>query len=683
MVAFTITSTELTSRIRRRYLQSLLAQNIPFHETSSSSGSVTVALSSNSNAIQSGLSDKFGLALQEVSCLVTAFAVAFATLWKLTLVTATTIPATVLVVGITSVFDSKLEERINSVNSIAATNAEELFRFIRTVHALGAMDKLLLKYKSHLEEAQELGKKRAPIFGFQIAVYMFMMYIVYALACWYGVRLYSQGEASNAGQVITTLFSIIIGVNSFSKLAGYTAPFIKIRTASTEIFRMIDRKEEVREETGQHSTSELVIAANDSLRGSLNQKFNRDIEFHNVSFSYPLRPEVQILKEFSLDMHTGEMTALVGPSGSGKSTIVGLIEQWYQVDDGSITIGGTDIKDFSMEELRENIGLVQQEPFLFSTTVLENVLYGLPKRILDSLSDEEKKSRAVTACTEANAHGFIMGLPQEYETFVGNRGGLLSGGQKQRIAIARAIVNNPAILILDEATSALDGKSEVIIQQALDKASKNRTTIAIAHRLSTIRHASQIVVLNHGAVAETGSHDELMSLSDGVYRRLLESQTLVQNAAQKKKVEYYHEDNSPDFETTGVDLTNASKEEDVLPLADLEKATKKEKKRLSKLRTLGRTLYEQRAHALSYSAMFVFCVIGGSLFPLQAFLYSKLVATFQLSGSHLVTRGNFWALMFTVLALVIGVAYFFIAAIGMVFGEVSRHLFPLGIQTSC
>jgi subfamily B ATP-binding cassette protein MsbA len=227
-----------------------------------------------------------------------------------------------------------------------------------------------------------------------------------------------------------------------------------------------------------------------------------------VDFAYDA--EHPALTDFNLEIQPGEIVALVGPSGAGKSTVANLLPRFYDVTGGSLTIDGTDVRDVTFRSLRQQIGLVPQETMLFNASVRENILYGR----LDASEDE-----IVRAAKAANAHEFIMRLPDGYDTIVGDRGNALSGGQRQRIAIARAILKDPRILILDEATSALDTESEKIVQAALERLMQGRTSVVIAHRLSTIRDANKIVVIDHGRIVEEGTHAELLARG-GLYAHL-------------------------------------------------------------------------------------------------------------------------------------------------------------------
>jgi ATP-binding cassette subfamily B protein len=268
-------------------------------------------------------------------------------------------------------------------------------------------------------------------------------------------------------------------------------------TSAQRIFDVLDTEPAIFSRTGAHKPAEV--------RGQ--------IELRNVSFSYDgIR---RVLKNVDLNIAPGQMLGLAGPSGGGKTTMVNLICRFYDVLEGAILVDGVDVRDYDLSALRRRVGVVLQEPFLFHGTVAQNIAYG--KR--DATQDE-----IIGASKAANAHDFIVGFPDGYDTMVGERGQTLSGGERQRISIARAILNNPRILILDEATSNVDTETEKLIQEALDRLVKNRTTIAIAHRLSTLRRADWLVILEDGNLVEQGTHAQLATKQDGLYARLLTMQ---------------------------------------------------------------------------------------------------------------------------------------------------------------
>uniref|UniRef100_A0A8B9LZE9 ATP-binding cassette, sub-family B (MDR/TAP), member 11a n=1 Tax=Astyanax mexicanus TaxID=7994 RepID=A0A8B9LZE9_ASTMX len=305
-----------------------------------------------------------------------------------------------------------------------------------------------------------------------------------------------QSDPYHNKWVKSVFFGVLIGAMNLGQASPCLEAFASGRAAAKSIFDTIDRIPKI------DCFSE---------EGHKLEKVKGDIEFHSIEFNYPSRPDVKILDNLNLEVKAGETTAFVGPSGSGKSTAVQLIQRFYDPSQGMVTLDGHDIRSLNIQWLRSLIGIVEQEPVLFATSISENIRYGRPGVTMEEI---------IQASKEANAYNFIMDLPQKFDTLVGEGGGQMSGGQKQRIAIARALVRNPKILLLDMATSALDNESEAVVQEALDKARVGRTTITIAHRLSTIRNADVIVGFEHGCAVERGSHSELLERK-GVYFTLV------------------------------------------------------------------------------------------------------------------------------------------------------------------
>lgn len=308
----------------------------------------------------------------------------------------------------------------------------------------------------------------------------------------------------------SVLMSIIIAASSLTATTPYLIDFTRAATAAAEMFKLIDRES-------------LIDPLDES--GECPGTVIGDIEFENVTFCYPMRPNTTVLDNYSLSFPARRTTALVGASGSGKSTIVGLLERWYNPASGSIKLDGKPIDTLNLKWLRQQVRLVQQEPVLFSGSVYDNIVNGLAGTSWEHEAREAKLARVQEAAKIAFAHDFITNLPDGYDTVIGERGGLLSGGQKQRVAIARSIISQPRILLLDEATSALDPHAEQVVQQALDNVSQGRTTITIAHKLATIRNADNIVVMQQGRIIEQGTYDSLLAL-DGAFSRLVKAQDL-------------------------------------------------------------------------------------------------------------------------------------------------------------
>ena len=340
---------------------------------------------------------------------------------------------------------------------------------------------------------------------------------------------------------------MIIGSFSLGNSLPEIETFASALGSATAVFSIIDR---VRVHEFDHSylctyLSQVPEIDSSSNEGDVPDTLDGNIEFKDVVFRYPGRPEVQILHGLDLQIQKGQTMALVGPSGCGKSTLVQLLQRFYDPNGGmvstcpvhtsllifyhvsQVTVDGRDIRTLNLKWLRSNIGVVSQEPVLFDTSVAENIRYGKA----DATQEEIEK-----AAKEANVHDFITQLPDGYQTHVGERGTQMSGGQKQRIAIARALVRDPKIILLDEATSALDTKSEKTVQDALDKAREGRTTIVIAHRLSTIRTADVIASIEGGRVVELGSHSELMT-NKGLYYELVTAQTIQEEEDESQGME--------------------------------------------------------------------------------------------------------------------------------------------------
>ncbi len=353
------------------------------------------------------------------------------------------------------------------------------------------------RYAARINEVVRLALKAAWFragFSTMIIVGIFGGIVI---VLWRGATLIESGELL-PGQLISfmlyTLF-IAAGLGSFSNIFSQ---LLKAVGATDRIEEILVEKTEI-----------------GSLEASNRTEIQGDILFENVSFSYPGRPEVQVIKDFNLELKQSSKIALVGQSGAGKSTIPLLLMRFYELEGGQISIGGKSLEEIDLHQLRHNIGIVPQEVILFGGSISENILYGKP-----GASHEEVRE----AARQANALEFIENFPEGFETIVGDRGIKLSGGQRQRIAIARAILKNPSILVMDEATSSLDAESEKLVQSALDLLMENRTTIIIAHRLATIRNVDCIYVLQQGEVVEKGTHEELLLKENGVYQNLLKLQ---------------------------------------------------------------------------------------------------------------------------------------------------------------
>jgi ATP-binding cassette subfamily B protein/subfamily B ATP-binding cassette protein MsbA len=376
---------------------------------------------------------------------------------------------------------------------------DETLGGLRVIKAFIAEDKMKERFTVTANEYRKASGRVATRQASAHPVSEFLGSIMIMIVLWFGGTLILSDRAPIDAPAfifyMTILYSVLAPLKEFSK-ASYNIP--KGLASMERVDKIMNAENDIRE-----------IADPAPL-----DSFNDKIQFKGVSFSYEEGKEV--LTDIDLTIPKGKTVALVGQSGSGKSTLVDLIPRYYDVCSGSITLDGTDIRNFRVKDLRSLIGNVNQEAILFNDTIFNNIAFGVEGATMDQV---------IAAAKIANAHDFIMEKEEGYQTNIGDRGSKLSGGQRQRISIARAILKNPPVLILDEATSALDTESEKLVQEALDRLTSSRTTIAIAHRLSTIRNADEICVMHEGRIVERGRHEELLAL-DGYYKKLNDMQAL-------------------------------------------------------------------------------------------------------------------------------------------------------------
>uniref|UniRef100_A0A8D2LWC6 ABC-type xenobiotic transporter n=1 Tax=Varanus komodoensis TaxID=61221 RepID=A0A8D2LWC6_VARKO len=497
--AFVTSSARQTTRIRKKFFFSVLHQEMGWFDTIQT-GTLNTRLTDDINTIHEGIGIKIGIIIEVFSTFVSGIIIAFAYGWKLTLVTLCIAPLLVASGFVWSYLLAVLTTKELLAYAKAGAVAEEVLSAIRTVVAFNGQAKAMSRYDSNLEEARTVGMKKTIAKNITMGISKFVVLSGYALGFWYGTKL-SVDEKNNysIGVILIVLVDVFLGSLMFAQIFPNVENVSNARGAAYEVFKVIKKPCQLDSSSGEGFKP-------DKLRG--------EIEFKNISFSYPSRPDAQVLKGLNLKIQPGKTIAVVGSSGCGKSTTIQLLQRFYDPVEGQVTIDGHDIRTLNIKWLRENIGIVSQEPVLFGTTIAGNIRYGR-----EDITDAEIEQ----AAKEANAYDFISKLPDRFNTMVGERGAQLSGGQKQRIAIARALARNPKILLLDEATSALDTQSESIVQAALDKARTGRTTIVIAHRLSTIRTADVIVGFAKGVLAEQGTHEELMA-QKGIYHDLVMQQ---------------------------------------------------------------------------------------------------------------------------------------------------------------
>ncbi|KAM4054689.1 ABC transporter [Hirsutella rhossiliensis] len=672
-VGFIYTGEHISAKIREHYLESCMRQNIGFFDKLGA-GEVTTRITSDTNLIQDGISEKVSLTLAALATFVTAFIIGFVNYWKLTLILSSTVFALLLNIGGGSRFMLKNNKASLEAYAQGGSLADEVISSIRNAIAFGTQERLAKQYDKHLTKAEYFGFRLKSALAVMVAGMMLILFLNYGLAFWQGSKFLVDGIIP-LSKVLTIMMSVMIGAFNLGNVTPNIQAFTTAVAAAAKIFNTIDRISPL-DPTDDKGTKV------DNLQGN--------IRLENIKHIYPSRPEVVVMDDVSLEIPAGKTTALVGASGSGKSTIVGLVERFYDPVEGSVYLDGHDISKLNLRWLRQQMALVSQEPTLFGTTIFHNIRHGLIGTKFEDENEEKQRELVIQAAVKANAHDFVSALPEGYETNVGERGFLLSGGQKQRIAIARAIVSDPKILLLDEATSALDTKSEGVVQAALEAAAAGRTTITIAHRLSTIKDAHNIVVMSAGCIIEQGTHDQLLE-KGSAYFKLVSAQNIA--AAEAMTAEEEAELNEEEAElirriSTKKGEFMADPDDDIA--AKLGRTTTQKSassialQKRSPQETGRDGLWTLMKLILSFNAPewklmlvgLVFCVICGGGNPTSAVLFAKQITTLSQpitdQNRHQVKKdSDFWSAMFLMLAFV---QFFAFSLQGVAFAKCSERL---------
>lgn len=477
--------------IRKDVYENLLTLPITFYEENSS-GELISRISSDIGRMYSVFSVQFGELLRQILVLIIGIGFLIISTPKLSLIMLATVP---VVVVLTMVFGRKIRTLAKERQNELADSNNLISEVVSSVKVVKAFASELFEKRKYddsqgrlIDVALRYGNARGLFILFLTIVFLGAIFFIIYM----GAKMVQDGEMTSGTLISFVTYTFIIG----GAIAG-------LGSLTTELLGAIGATERVRDI--------LKLTPELSLKGGNDKKefdIKGEVKFKNVSFSYPSRKDIQILKDINLNISKGEKIALVGPSGVGKTTIIQLLLRFYKIDSGEIQLDDKSIYDYELRSFRKNIALVPQEVILFGGSIMENIKYG------DQKATEEQ---VIEASKKANAWEFIQKFPEGLHTLIGERGIKLSGGQRQRIAIARAILKDPAILLLDEATSALDTESEKLVQDALNALMANRTSIIIAHRLSTITDVDRIYVFQEGKIVESGSHAELMALTDGVY----------------------------------------------------------------------------------------------------------------------------------------------------------------------
>jgi ABC-type multidrug transport system fused ATPase/permease subunit len=462
-------------------------------------GELNSRISSDVTLLQETLTTTLAEFIRQIIIIVGGISLLVFTSVKLTLFMLAILPPTILMVYFFGRFIRKLSKKVQKEVANSNTIVEETLQGIQIVKTYTNEFFEMARYRDKTEEIAKIGMKSGRYRGAFSAFIILGLFGAMVAVIWRGSILLSQG-AIDAGQLFSfVIYSGFIG-GTIGGLASVIAQIQKFIGATEDLFEIFKTDVEAVSEP-KHLPDIPAITGK--------------IEFRNISFAYPSRPDSGVLNDMNVHISQNQMIALVGPSGAGKSTFASLLLHLHLPDKGQILFDDKDSLEFPVSWLRKHIAIVPQDIFLFGGTIAENIAYGKPDASLEEITGAARK---------ANALEFIERFPEKFDTIVGERGTQLSGGQRQRIAIARAVLKNPRILILDEATSSLDSESERLVQDALEKLMDGRTSIVIAHRLSTVRRADQIFVLDHGKLVEKGKHEDLMKLDKGIYRNLSQLQ---------------------------------------------------------------------------------------------------------------------------------------------------------------
>ncbi|PFH33344.1 ATP-binding cassette transporter ABC.B1 [Besnoitia besnoiti] len=690
------------TKFKRHYFASLIRQEQGWFDRNDA-GSLASRLDANGALIRAGVGVKSATTLEFIATFIGSFILAFTRSWKLTLVVSAALPV-IGGCGALLAWSLQNSERHSlDAYSSAGRVAEEALRNIRTVASLGVEDQMTRDYASKLKTAERASIKGGIVTGCGVGGLMSCVFLMYALGFWYAGGLIaddlraalasatpytSSGEtpqlAFGGGDVVVVLLAVMIGAFNLGEIIPDLGHYLKASEAASDLLRIIRRSSEL-------DPFDATGAKDVALSG--------DIVYENVSFAYPSRPEKLIFKDLNLTIPGGKTVALVGSSGCGKSTLVQLLQRLYDPTSGTVKLGDCPLKEINLAALRAGLGVVSQEPKLFSASVEENIALGSPTPVTHI--------EVEAAAKKANAAGFIEDFANKYETDCGSMGAQVSGGQKQRIAIARALVREPSILIFDEATSALDNASEHVVQAALDAlvATTGSTTIIIAHRLSTIQRADLIIVLGHkdgqegSSVVQQGTHEELMKDEQGLYYSLVQSQLIGMHGDEQADTQEQLTGEEPASDTSATSFPAAatstihrrvssqsgissikssasllseqlasSKETSLsCPAAppDVETAKRTGWRPLKKTHAANAKESASKRHLIGlawkhwpwFLLTLVAAIASGAAFPLSAIIFSNFIAVyFNPDPDEMEREADKWGLAYAIL----GIAFFFI-----------------------
>ncbi|XP_072031210.1 ATP-binding cassette sub-family B member 10, mitochondrial-like [Amphiura filiformis] len=496
----------IIKRLRESVFQSIVRQEVGFFDKTRT-GELVNRLSTDSSLIGQSVTGNVSDGLRSSIQALGGIGMMFYSSVKLATVVMSIVPPVAVLAIVYGRYVRNISKQVQDSLANATEIAEERISSIRTVRAFSHESREMEAYSKKVEHVLELSKQEAKLWGLFFGSMGLSGNLIILSVLYNGGMMMNEAQITVGDLSAFMMYAAYVGI-SISGLSRFYTELNKGLGASTRLWELMDRQPAIPIEGG-------LIPALSTLQGQL--------EFSNVNFAYPMRPDIPIIKDLNLVVPAGKVTAVVGSSGSGKSTLGALALRYYDPQNGSISLDGTDITSLDPKWLRHQIGTVSQDPILFSCSIAENIAYGAEN------PDKATIAEIIEAAKTANAYDFVQGFTDTFDTVVGERGLMLSGGQRQRIALARAVLKNPKILLLDEATSALDAESEHLVQEALDRMMVGRTVITIAHRLSTIKRAHAIAVIHNGVVAELGPYSQLINYKDGIFRKLVEKQTVLMN----------------------------------------------------------------------------------------------------------------------------------------------------------
>jgi ABC-type multidrug transport system fused ATPase/permease subunit len=630
-----VASNRQVNRMRRQYVDKLLRMDIAWFDQHDSTAVVT-RLNSDLNLIEKALGQDLCMFIQFIFTFIFGFALGFWQGWQLSLFLLGIAPLLAAAGAIIMKVVASSQEAEQQAYGRAGSIASEVFGSIRTVLGLGAEPQMIERYQGAVKDSTRAEIKKGVFAGLGAGVTWAMFFFAYAAAFRFGFWLVHNTEGDGqytGGKVMMVMFGVLIGAFALGQAGPAGQSVSQARASAWHIFDTIET---------------VPTIDPGSERGLKPKKRSKGhVEFRKAVFSYPTRKDQSILSGVSFDVPAGQTVALVGESGCGKSTCLALLQRLYDADKGKVFLDGKDVRKYNVTWLRQQIGVVAQEPVVFAGTIRDNIALGAIQEleestgsIADLLASVPEKS-IIKAAKKAYCHDFIEQFPDGYNTYIGEAGAQLSGGQKQRIAIARAVLKNPPILLLDEATSALDSKSEKIVQQALTAASEGRTTIIIAHRLSTIRDADKIVAIEKGKAIESGTHDELLATKGSKYGALWAAQ---QGGVLDARA-------SVDLRNT-IDSTSIAEgpiEDSIVEASDAEEEDEEDEK-LPPV-PLARLV------SLSKPDMFwiiVGCVggiVNGAVMPSFALIFGEFIDLFYKPEDEVVDEVNMWTILFVAIGV--------------------------------